>query len=366
MSDVKTGLLVRDGQPLIVPEPRYADSWVACLIHFSPDLKTIAEALFSRLANWSGWEDGRALASGNVDGLVDLKSLDTPSRIKFIAVQRAIMVHEFGIHPRCANTIAWSNPVGGHEFHLMDAERCDVFIEHDRPSLKELNDEMAALDALNRSMLWDTRECGARLKEFTRPEVYAALFNHLGWQFSPSDAADPTIAEVVPVNLIGSLTDPDVGRVAVFCAPFSSNPNLRHDELDEIATLAMMMRQQALGTTVLLMFSHPLVRAVNHPETGDETAVSIFGKVFFDDSHTWLAMPSKPTPFADLFVDLVAAHNSGSTDVMDHQYETALRFEHVRARSDLSVPERHPRQPVIDWSGTGWDSISFEKVEQPA
>ncbi len=167
MSDMKSNFFVREGQPLIVPEPRYADSWVSCLIHFSPDLKTIAKPLFTRLANWASWEDGLALASGNADGLVDLKSLDTPSRIEFIAVQRAIMVHEFGIHARCANTIAWNNPAGGHEFHLMDTERCDVFFESDRTSVKQLNEEIANLDALNRSRLWDTRECGARLIEFT-------------------------------------------------------------------------------------------------------------------------------------------------------------------------------------------------------
>ena len=360
MSDVKTGLVVREGRPLIVPEPRYADSWISCLIHFSPELKTIAKPLFSRLANWPSWEDGRALASGNVEGLVDLKSLDTQSRIEFISTQRTIMVDEFGIHPRCANAIAWSNPVGGHEFHLMDPERCAVFMEPGQIGVKQLYEEMATLDRLNRSRLWDTQECGARLKEFTRPEVYAGLFNHLGWQFSPSDMADPAIAEVVPVNLIGNLTDPEVGQVPVFCAPFCSNPNLRHDELDEIATLATMMRQQALQKVVLLMYSHPLVRAVNHPESGEEIVVSIFGKVFFDDSHTWLAMPSTPISFADLFVDLVAAHSSGNIDVQDHNYETALRFEHVRARSNVLEPEHHKRQAVINWSGTGWDSILFE------
>lgn len=366
MSDVKPNLIVREGQPLIVPEPRYTDSWVECLIHFSPDLKTIAKPLFTRLANWASWEAGRALASGNADGLVDLKSLDTLSRIRFIATQRAIMVHEFGIQPRCANTIAWNNPVGGHEFHLMDTERCEVYLEPDRPNVKQLNEEMATLDKLNRSRLWDTRECGDRLKEFTRPEVYAALFNHLGWHFTPTDMADPVIAEAVPVNLIGHLNDPEIGKVAVFCAPFSSNPNLRHDELDEIATLTMMMRQEALGTKVLLLYSHPLVRALNHHSTGEEREVSIFGKVFFDDSHTWLALPSEPISFADLFVDLVAAHSSGCAEVPDHDFETALRFEHVRARSNPLVCEPHTRQPVIEWSGTGWDSISFEPLEPAA
>ncbi|WGK63538.1 hypothetical protein QAO71_17365 (plasmid) [Halopseudomonas sp. SMJS2] len=366
MSDVKSSLLVREGQTLIVPEPGYADSWVTCLIHFSPDLKNIAKPLFSKLANWASWESGRALASGNVDGLVDLKSLDTLSRIQFIAAQRAIMVHEFGIHPRSANTIAWNNPVGGHEFHLMDMERSEVYLGPDRPSVKQLNEEMAILDKLNRSMLWDTRECSDRLQEFTRPEVYAALFHHLGWQFTPTDMADPVIAEVVPVNLIGHLADPEVGKVAVFCAPFSSNPNLRHDELDEIATRAMMMRQEALGTKVLLMHSKPLVRALNHHDTGEEVTVSIFGKIFFDDSHTWLALPSTPISFADLFVDLVAAHSSGSADVLDHDFETALRFEHVRGRSNPLVPEANGRQPAVEWSGTGWDSISFEPLEQPA
>jgi hypothetical protein len=222
---------------------------------------------------------------------------------------------------------------------------------------------MRDLDIVNRSMLWDTPESDERLKEFTRPEVYAGLFKHLGWDFSLAEDEDDAIP-YVPLILIGHISAPDVGKVAVYCTSITSNPGLSHDQLEELAIQAMMMLRLNLKTPVLMMSRFPLVRSFNHPDTGAEQQVSVFGKIFFDRGVTWLTLPSKPVCFTDLFVDLVAEYTGNTSVVLDADFETALRFEHMRRRKNPRVVETDAVQPVINWSGTGWDQISFEPLAE--
>ncbi len=363
MSDNNPVDLVLDVPPLIIPAPGYAEAWCESLVDYSPDLRSIALQLFARLANWECFEACVAAASGTDEYLIDLRSLATPDRIAYTAYQREIMVQEFGIRPRCANVIAWNNPVGACSVYLMDMESSEVFLPPGDIDPLQLEEEFRELDSLNRSMLLDTGECGDRLQEFTRPELYAALFKHLGWTFTPSDLADESIHEAMPVNMIGHLSDAEIGEVRVYCASFSSNPNLKHDEPENLALLTLYKRQQDLGSKVLMMYSHPLVRTCNHPITGEEIEFSSFGQIFLEGMTTWLLLPSKPITFADLFVELVSTHKSGMPAVYDAGHETALRFEHMRRRKDPLIVETKAVQPVVSWSATGWDSISFEPIE---
>ncbi|MGE8063981.1 hypothetical protein [Pseudomonas sp. NPDC089569] len=317
---------------VVVPDPEYALAWVACFKNGFPELKDRAREIYLTLTGHVDWEAMEKSCSPSAE-ILDFESLSPEMRYRKSSRMRKLLVECFNMRPSVANHVAWLNPPGCYIWELHALESSALLQGGTPPNLEQI---YADLDTLNMGYCASTEQGQARLHR--RPEIGAhlGLCKYLGWDLEILGDVDQQLTELKNHRQFvaepkGFVKDPDLGRVPVFVAGFSSTPGHAHDEVLVEYLAAALATAELLGgdgAPGIVFYETSVCRK----KDGD--FYSCFGSVVINNDWKDLFLNESCNSVGDLLVNLVTSkfQDSNIVTLADQDLYLQQMFEKARQK----------------------------------
>lgn len=288
---------------VVVPHPHYALDWVACFQNGFPELKDRAREIYLTLTGHPDWEMMVKSCCPSSE-ILNFEALPIELRLQKSSRMRKLLVETFNMRPSVANHVAWLIPPGFYLWELHTLESSALLQDGQPPNLEQI---YAELDALNMGFCTSTEQGQARLHR--RPEIGAhiGLCKLLGWDLELAGDVDQQLTvfkdhDLFVAEPVGFVKDPDLGRVPVFVAGFSSTPGHAHDQVLVEYLAAALATAELLGgngAPGIVFYENSVCRK----KDGDY--YSCFGSVVINSDWKDLFLNKSCTSVGDLLVNLM-------------------------------------------------------------
>lgn len=266
---------------------------------------------------------------------------------------RDILIREFGVKPAYADYFLWSNPVGADTTIRVSPSHDGALYGPGETPSSNLPAILEALDEANLGRLPGTDQAFTREQAYTDPQVYLAMFQHLGWPFEIDADGLWSVPTFVPADSLGSILDPELGTIPVFYTGLTSNPESHYDHSMQVLTDWARQQQSGSPSPLVVLFSEPMVK------TTKDGSTSVFGIVVSDGNCWMLPLRQGYESAASMLVEAMASGSIMSAEVQDLELIMARRF--ANAKEDLANPNRPAvgqAATVITYEGSGWGRVS--------
>ncbi|MDF9778789.1 hypothetical protein [Pseudomonas baetica] len=321
---------------VVVPAPEYALDWVACFKNGLPELKDRAREIYLTLTGHADWDAMVNSCSPSAE-IVDFETLTPEMRCQKSSRMRKLLVECFNIRPTVANHVAWLIPPGCYLWELHTLESSALLQDGVPPNLEQI---YAELDAINMGYCASTEQGQSRLNR--RPEIGAhlGLCKFLGWDLEVVGDVDQQLTVFKNHGLfvaepIGFVKDPDLGRVPVFVAGFSSTPGHAHDQVLVEYLAAALATAELLGgdgAPGIVFYDTSACRK----KDGDY--YSCFGSVVINSDWKDLFLNESCNSVGDLLVNLMTTKFQESSMAMFADRDLYLQQMFEKARQKHLLP----------------------------
>jgi hypothetical protein len=343
---------------VIVPHSDYALDWVESFKTAVPELRDRAREVYLTITGHSDWRSMEKSCSKRAR-LFDFDKLTPEERRLKCFRMRKILVEVFNIRPSVANHLSWVNPPGSQciwGFHTLESSA--MLADGLPPDLDQI---YVDLDELNMGYCIDTEQGQRRLRR--RPEIGAhlGLCNRLGWDLDLLGDVDEQLKELgAPGQFIAEpvafAIDPDLGRVPVFVAGFTSTPGHAHDEvLVEYLTAALSTAEllNGPGSPGIVFYESSVCRKK------DGHFYTCFGSLVINNDWKDLFLNETCTSVSDVLVNLITT--SFQKSEIQAFADTGLRLQKMfeRARQKHLLPLGDVGTLLGMESPSGWCSLEL-------
>lgn len=346
-------------EAIIVPHPDYALDWVDSFKSAIPELRDRAREVYLTITGHIDWPSMEASCTKRAH-LFDFEKLSPEERRLKCFRMRKTLVEVFKVRPTVANHLSWVNPPGSQYIWGFHTLQSSALLADGLPS--DLDQIYADLDDLNMGYCISTVQGQRRLHH--RPEIGAhlGLCMHLGWDLVVLGDSEQQLTELgAPGQFIAEpvafVNDPELGRVPVFVAGFSSSPGHAHDEvLAEYLSAALSTAEllNGPGAPGIVFYERSVCRKK------DEHFYTYFGSLVINNDWKDLFLNEKCSSVSDVLVNLMTTSFQQSDIVAFADDGLRLQKMFEKARQKHLLPVGVAGTLIGTELPSGWCALTFQ------